>query len=87
MYFELFKPFDFSIYFGIIIIFATKKYDLVTILDKGAGMNTAGIMANIFNFGIVESADSLTSKYFINSKIANSNLKTILKNIRAENGN
>ena len=67
------------------IIFATKKYDLVTILDKGAGMNTAGVMTNIFNYSLTESAETLTSRYFINSKIANSNLKGILRNIEAEN--
>ncbi len=69
------------------IIFATKKYDMVTILDKGAGMNSAGIMTNIFSYSITESAETLTSRYFINSKIANSNLKSILRNIAAENAN
>ena len=65
------------------IIFRTKKYDLVSILDKGANMNTAGIMTNLFNFSVTESSESLASRHFINSKIANSNIKTILKNIEA----
>lgn len=67
------------------IIFRTKKYDLVSILDKGADMNTAGGLTNVFNYCVTESSETLASRYFINSKIANNNIKVILRNIEAAN--
>ncbi len=69
------------------IIFNTKRFDLLPILDKGADMNTYGEITNLYRNGVEDSADTLTSKYFIKSKIVNSNITNILKNIEADNQN
>ncbi len=69
------------------IIFNTKRFDLLPILDKGADMNTYGEITNLYRNAVEETADTLTSKYFIKSKIVNSNITNILKNIEADNQN
>ncbi len=67
------------------IIFTTKRFDLLPILDKGADMNSFGEITNLYRYAVEETADTLTSKYFIKSKIVNSNINNILKNIEASN--
>ncbi len=69
------------------IIFNTKRFDLLPIVDKGANMNSYGELTNIFRYSVEETADTLTSRYFLKSKIVNSNIQMILKNIDAENEN
>ncbi len=69
------------------IIFNTKRFDLLPILDKGANMNSFGEMIDLYRISVEESAETLTSKYFLKSKIVNSSVKNILKNIEAANQN
>lgn len=69
------------------IIFNTKRFDLLPIVDKGANMNSYGELTNIFRYSVEETSDTLTSRYFLKSKIVNSNIQMILKNIQAENEN
>ena len=69
------------------IIFNTKRFDLLPILDKGANMNSFGEMIDLYRISVEESAETLTSKYFLKSKIVNSNITSILKNIEAANQN
>ncbi len=69
------------------IIFATKRFDLLPIIDKGANTNSYGVITNVYRIAVEETADTLTSKYFLSSKMVNSNIKTILNNIQADTEN
>ena len=66
------------------IIFTTKKYDIIRIVDKGATINNDGELVTFFRGAFEESSDGIVSKFFIKSKIVNSNLKMILGNIAAD---
>ncbi len=66
------------------IIFATKKYDLINVIDKGASVNGDGQMVTLFNSMIEESSEGFVSRFFINSKMVNSNIKQILANIASD---
>lgn len=69
------------------IIFASKKYDIIDIIDKGANLNTDGEIVNFYKGVIQESSHGMVSKYFIKSKTVNNNIKMILSNIEADLGN
>lgn len=66
------------------IIFNTKRFDLLPIIDKGANTSSYGAITNVYRIAVEESADTLTSRYFLQAKIVNSNIKSILKNIEAD---
>ena len=66
------------------IIFASKKYDIIEVVDKGATISGAGEMVTFFNTVIEESSQGMVSKYFIKSKIVNSSIKGILANIQSD---
>ena len=66
------------------IIFATKKYDIIDVVDKGATINGDGQIVTLFNGAIQESSDSFVSRYFLNSKMVNAGIKQILANIAAD---
>lgn len=66
------------------IIFATKKYDIVAIVDKGATINKDGEIVSLFKGAIEESSKGLVSRFFLKSKIVNANMKLILGNIEED---
>ncbi|MBR4933523.1 MAG: hypothetical protein IKZ03_03610 [Clostridia bacterium] len=69
------------------IIFNTKRYDIINIVDKGASVYGDGELMNWLNGSVQETSAGMVSKYFIKSKIVNSNIKTILGNIQADINN
>ena len=66
------------------IIFETKKYDIINVVDKGANTSSDGEMVTLFNTVFEESSSGFVSKFFIKGKIVNANIKTILGNIQAD---
>ncbi len=66
------------------IIFNTKKYDIINIVDKGADISSDGEIVKMINGAIQESSAGFVSKFFIKSKIVNANIKGILANIAAD---
>ncbi len=66
------------------IIFATKKYDLINVVDKGANTSGDGDMVSLFSNSFEESSERFVSRYFITSKIVNSNIKQIIANIESD---
>ncbi len=66
------------------IIFATKKYDIINVVDKGASTSGDGELVTLYNTAIEETSGNFVSRYFITSKIVNANIKSILGNIAAD---
>lgn len=66
------------------IIFSTKKYDLINVLDKDASVNGDGVLVSLLDDCVVQSTDNFASRFFINSKIVNGNLKMILAKLAAD---
>lgn len=66
------------------IIFETKKYDIINIVDNGASTSGDGDMVTLYNRCIVEDSSTFVSRYFLTSKIVNGNIKSILSNIEAD---
>ena len=66
------------------IIFATKKYDIINVVDKGASTSSDGEIVTLYNTAIEETSGSFVSRYFITSKVVNGNIKNILANIAAD---
>ncbi len=66
------------------IIFNTKRYDLIDVLDYGITINGPGSMVTLIDGMVNESSEGFASRYFLQSKIVNSNIKKILANIEAD---
>lgn len=66
------------------IIFASKKYDIIEVVDKGATISSSGELVTLFSGAIQESSANLVSKFFIKSKIVNASIKGLLANIAVD---
>jgi len=60
------------------IVFETKKYDMIALLDKGGGVNGDGAYTNLLNASIVETNEGITSKFKMQGMNVNRQIKQIL---------
>jgi len=65
------------------IIFDTKKYDMVALLDKDGGINGDGSYTRLVNSAIVGTNEGLASKFKMQGKTLNRHIKTLLENINS----
>ncbi len=66
------------------IIFNTKRHDMINMFDEGTSINGPGSVVSLFNGALQENSEGLTSRFFIQSKIVNGNIKEILANLEAD---
>lgn len=63
------------------IIFETKKYDMVALLDKDGGINGDGSYTKLVNSAIVETNEGLASKFKMQGKNVNRHISELLESI------
>ncbi len=66
------------------IIFNTKRHDMINMFDEGTSINGPGSIVRLFNGAIQENSEGLASRFFIQSKIVNANIREILANLEAD---
>lgn len=66
------------------IIFNTKRHDMINMFDEGNSINGPGSIVRLFNGAIQENSEGLASRFFIQSKIVNANIREILANLEAD---
>ncbi len=63
------------------IIFTTKKYEIINMLDVGGSNNNLGKYVTLTMGALTESSEQIASKYMMISKQVTQNINRILKNI------
>lgn len=63
------------------IIFETKKYDMIALLDKGGSVNGDGSYTTLVNSVIVETNTGMSSKFEMQGRVVNQHIKTLLASI------
>lgn len=66
------------------IIFNSKRYDLIDVLDVGVTVNGPGSLTSLISGAVCESSETFASRFFLQSKIVNGNIRMILANIDKE---
>ena len=67
------------------IIFNTKQYEIINMLDVGGSNNNLGRYVTLTMGALTESSEQIASRYFLVSKQVSSNITTILDNIEKNN--
>ena len=67
------------------IIFRTKVYDIIDFIAVGGSNNGDSDIVKVFKYAIQESNEGVASKYKMQAKIVNNNIKSILTRIAADN--
>ena len=63
------------------IIFSTKKYDIINVLDVDGSNNNLGRYVTLTMGALTETNQQITSKFMLISKQVSRNIATILDNI------
>ncbi|MBR5632915.1 MAG: hypothetical protein IKW68_02965, partial [Clostridia bacterium] len=66
------------------IIFNTKRHDMINMFDEGTSINGPGSVVRLLNGAVTENSQGLTSRFFIQSKVVNGNIREILANLEAD---
>ncbi len=66
------------------IVFRTKTYDLIDFLAVGGSINTESDFVRLVRYAMQESTDGIASRYWLQAKIVNRNIDTILNMVRED---
>ncbi len=66
------------------IIFETKKYDMVALLDKSGGINGDGSYTKLVSGAVVETNEGLASKFKMQGKTVNRHISDLLETIESK---